>query len=92
MMARRAIAILLGLASCAALAQLAPAPLPESSPASSGAIAAAPAEQPPGRLDAAGVEAFVDGWMAAYLDENGAVGGVVSIVENGRIVLAKGYG
>jgi CubicO group peptidase (beta-lactamase class C family) len=92
MMARRAIAILLGLASCVALAQPAPAPPPESSPASSGAIAAAPAEQPPGRLDADGVEAFVDGWMAAYLDENGAVGGVVSIVENGRIVLAKGYG
>ena len=43
-------------------------------------------------LDPAGVEAFVDGFMSAYLEENGAVGGVVSIVENGQIVLAKGYG
>ena len=43
-------------------------------------------------LDPAGVEAFVDGFMTAYLEENGAVGGVVSIVENGHIVLAKGYG
>ncbi len=45
-----------------------------------------------GMLDPAGVEAFVDGFMSAYLEENGAVGGVVSIVENGQIVLAKGYG
>ncbi|HEX2466480.1 MAG TPA: serine hydrolase, partial [Thermoanaerobaculia bacterium] len=45
-----------------------------------------------GMLDPAGVEAFVDGFMTAYLEENDAVGGVVSIVENGHIVLAKGYG
>ena len=43
-------------------------------------------------LDPAGVEAFVDGFMTAYLEEAGAVGGVVAIVENGHIVLAKGYG
>jgi CubicO group peptidase (beta-lactamase class C family) len=44
------------------------------------------------QLDAVGVEAFVDGFMASYLEESGAVGGAVSIVEGGRIVLAKGYG
>jgi CubicO group peptidase (beta-lactamase class C family) len=46
----------------------------------------------PSRLDPADVEAFVDGYLASYMAENEIVGGVVSIVENGRVVLAKGYG
>ena len=43
-------------------------------------------------LDRGDVEAFIDGYMASYLEESGAVGGVVSIVQDGRMVLAKGYG
>jgi CubicO group peptidase (beta-lactamase class C family) len=56
------------------------------------AAATSPETPRAGILDPPSVEAFVDGFMSAYLEESGAVGGVVSIVENGHIVLAKGYG
>jgi CubicO group peptidase (beta-lactamase class C family) len=46
----------------------------------------------PSFLESGGVEAFVDGWMTSYLEESKAVGGVVAVVHDGRIVLAKGYG
>jgi CubicO group peptidase (beta-lactamase class C family) len=54
------------------------------------AIAGSPS--PPARLDPNDVEAFVDGFMASYLEDKAIVGGVVAVVEHGRVVLAKGYG
>ena len=43
-------------------------------------------------LGTADLEAFIDGWMAAYLDEAPAAGGVVSVVRGEELLLAKGYG
>ncbi len=37
-------------------------------------------------------EAFIDGLMAAYMSEHDAAGTVVSMVRDGRLVFAKGYG
>ncbi len=42
--------------------------------------------------DPSQLEAFVDGVMAAQFEAYRLVGGVVSIVHQGRILLAKGYG
>ncbi|MEE2778009.1 MAG: serine hydrolase domain-containing protein [Acidobacteriota bacterium] len=38
------------------------------------------------------LEAFVDGFMMAYLEAEGAAGGVVAVVQRGQTILAKGYG
>ena len=43
-------------------------------------------------LEPESVEAFVDGYMAAYLDEDNIAGAAVSVVEGSEIVFAKGYG
>ncbi len=40
----------------------------------------------------AALEAFVDGYMASYLDEANIVGATVAFVENDELVLTKGYG
>jgi len=46
--------------------------------------------QPP--LDPARLEAFVDGWMADAMTREHVPGATVSIVQNGQIILKKGYG
>ena len=38
------------------------------------------------------LEAFLDGFMDAYLAEGPVAGGVVAIVQGGELVLARGYG
>jgi CubicO group peptidase (beta-lactamase class C family) len=43
-------------------------------------------------LDRGELEAFLDGFVSAYLEETQTVGGVVSVVQGEEIVLAKGYG
>lgn len=43
-------------------------------------------------LDAAEVEAFLDGVMAAHLSEKKIAGAVVAVVRDGEVLLAKGYG
>ena len=43
-------------------------------------------------VDATELEAFVDGLMEAYLDAFHIAGGVVSVVKDGELVFAKGYG
>lgn len=42
--------------------------------------------------DKAAVEAWTDGTVQALLEANHTAGGVVSIVRNGEVILAKGYG
>lgn len=52
----------------------------------------AAAQQPPGPSDPFEVEAFLDGVMAATLDAYHIAGGTVSVVRDGRLLFAKGYG
>ena len=79
-----------------AAAPEAPAPAP-----SEPAQAAAPAPPPPpakGRLDAgapippAELEALVDGAVAQAMAEKHVPGATVSVVQNGQVILKKGYG
>jgi CubicO group peptidase (beta-lactamase class C family) len=46
----------------------------------------------PGPTDPVEVEAFFDGLMAAHLAEKGIAGATVSVVRNGALLFAKGYG
>ena len=46
--------------------------------------------QPP--LDPMRLEAFVDGWMADAMTREHVPGATVSIVQNGQVILKKGYG
>jgi CubicO group peptidase (beta-lactamase class C family) len=46
----------------------------------------------PGPTDAAEIEAFLDGVMAAHLRGEEVAGATVAVVRDGRILLAKGYG
>lgn len=43
-------------------------------------------------LPPAQLEAFVDGWMADAMNRDHVPGAAVSIVQNGQVVLKKGYG
>lgn len=45
-----------------------------------------------GPTDAAEVEAFLDGVMAAHLSEKKIAGATVAVVRDGKVLLAKGYG
>lgn len=51
---------------------------------------AAPARRGP--TDPVEVEAFLDGLMAAQLEEKNVVGAVVAVVRDGEVLLIKGYG
>ena len=50
------------------------------------------AAAPTGPTDPAELEAFVDGLLVAHLDELNTAGAVVSVVKNGELFFAKGYG
>ncbi len=64
------------------------------------AAAATPGEQirpgarlAPGQpIDPADLEAFVDGWMSDAMTREHVAGATVSVVQNGQVVLKKGYG
>jgi CubicO group peptidase (beta-lactamase class C family) len=53
---------------------------------------AAPQPQEPPAPDAAALTAFIDGAMAMQLAAKPAVGATVSVVKDGQLLLAKGYG
>jgi CubicO group peptidase (beta-lactamase class C family) len=53
---------------------------------------AAPPAPRPGPVDPLEVEAFFDGLMAAHLAEKGIAGATVSVVRDGAVLFAKGYG
>jgi len=71
---------------------VAPAPAPAASAPS------APPPQPGARLTggqplpAAELQAYVDGWVRAGMARNHIAGVTVSIVQNGQVILKKGYG
>lgn len=43
-------------------------------------------------LDPAELEAFVDGWVEAAMTREHIAGATISIVQNGQVILKKGYG
>ncbi|HJU64830.1 MAG TPA: serine hydrolase domain-containing protein, partial [Gemmatimonadaceae bacterium] len=45
-----------------------------------------------GPTDARELESFLDGMMAAHLEDHHVAGAVVSVVRNGQLLFAKGYG
>jgi len=47
---------------------------------------------PPGPSDPRELEAFIDGIMAAHLEGNHIAGATISIVKDGQLFFAKGYG
>jgi len=55
-------------------------------------IAPAAAAEPAGPSDPSELEAFLDGLVPALLDTYHAPGLVLSVVKDGRVLLAKGYG
>lgn len=59
-------------------------------PMHGGAAIHAQAEPPP--LDPVQVEAFFDGLMAAQMEIHHIPGAVVAVVQDGQVILAKGYG
>ena len=83
-------AILVALALLTAPAALAQNPAP--------AVAASPAAVGPEgvgvrqEIDPAGLEAFLDGWVADAMAREHVPGASISIVQNGRLIFKKGYG
>jgi len=85
---RHPLALLLSLMlPASALAQAARGPAPVASPVT-------PAGHSPGRglRDRAELEAFVDGVMTAFLNDKHVAGATVSVVKDGALFFAKGYG
>lgn len=85
----------LGKAILAALALLtAPAATAQeaTAPATAPATGAAPAAPSVPPLDPVRLEAYVDGWMTDAMDRAHVAGASVAVVQNGQVVLKKGYG
>ncbi len=85
----------LGKAILAALALLtAPAATAQeaTAPAAAPATGAAPAAPSVPPLDPVRLEAYVDGWMTDAMDRAHVAGASVAVVQNGQVVLKKGYG
>lgn len=64
----------------------------EAGPDGSAAVAEDPAAERQGPTDPAEVEAFLDGLMQAHMDDHDVAGATVSVVRDGQILLARGYG
>ena len=65
-------------------------PLVNSKQNNSGGVPTVP--QPTRPLDAADLESWLDGMLPAALEQGKVAGVVVSVVKDGRVLLAKGYG
>ncbi|MFZ5720770.1 MAG: serine hydrolase domain-containing protein [Pseudomonadota bacterium] len=61
------------------------APVPASRPNGARLVAGEP-------LDPAQLEAFVDGWVSGAMRREHIAGAAVTVVQNGQVVLKKGYG
>lgn len=72
-------------------ARAAPTPAPTPTPPAARKVPGArlAANQP---IDPAQLEAFVDGWIAEAMAREHVAGTTVSVVQNGQVVLKKGYG
>ncbi|WP_262689446.1 serine hydrolase domain-containing protein [Kordiimonas aestuarii] len=69
-------------------------PQPQDAQAQAQPAASAPDVKSPGtpQLDAADLEAWLDGYMSGALEQGDVAGAVVSVVKDGRPLFAKGYG
>lgn len=65
------------------------APVP---PAAPDAVALAPATPARREMTAADVEAFLDGLMPLQIEQSDIAGAVVTVVKDGQVLFAKGYG
>lgn len=79
------------LASASLLMAQKPAPLP-SPPLRQPEVKAVPSEPKAPEMTAADVGAFLDGVMALQLQREDIAGAVISVVKDGKVLLAKGYG
>ena len=86
--------VLLALVRPVAAQQEPPKRVSPSRPVSAPAAEIAPAGAPPARglRDRAELEAFMDGVMAAQLRDHHIAGATVSVVKDGALFFAKGYG
>lgn len=78
-------------AAAAAPAGQVPAPATPSLPADA-ATAVAPPTPASERLNAADLEAWLDGFMPYALEQTDVAGSVVVVVKDGKVLLQKGYG
>jgi CubicO group peptidase (beta-lactamase class C family) len=69
-----------------------PAPTPIFSPAPVASAPAAPEQSGTHELTKADLEAFLDALLPAQLQSRDIAGAVVSVVKDGQVLLAKGYG
>lgn len=72
-----------------------PAPSPIAAPATAPSLAAEQANMPPGigpELSRADLEPFFDGLINSQIESRDIAGAVVSVVRDGEVLLAKGYG
>lgn len=84
-------AFLAAFATMLAHPSAAPAQLPQPTQTGAEAAAVAPAPQR-GVHDRAELEAFIDGVMAGQLRRQHVAGATVSVVKDGKLLFAKGYG
>ncbi|WP_432767923.1 MAG: beta-lactamase family protein [Sphingopyxis sp.] len=86
--------LMIGLAALAALplAAQGPVPAPTAKPSEAAAATAPAASSPPVALDAADLEAWMDGYLPYALERARIPGAVVVVVRGGETILQKGYG
>src|SRR5262249_45382268 len=69
-----------------------PAKPPTPTPRSGEVVKEMPASETHHELTAADLEPFLDGMMPAQLERENIAGAVISVVKDGRLLFAKGYG
>lgn len=89
-------AVILAVLFCSTLSAQVPPPA-EAQPTEdardrTAAVPEAPGSQRQGPMDPAEVEAFLDGLMQAHMDDHDIAGATVSVVRDGELLLARGYG
>ena len=87
-----ALSILIAVAPAASPAQAPVAPTPAPAPARVSAPVSAPVIAPVTPLPPAELEAYVDGLVRDAMSADHIPGVTVSVVQNGQVILKKGYG
>ncbi|HXB22660.1 MAG TPA: serine hydrolase domain-containing protein [Candidatus Solibacter sp.] len=67
-------------------------PSPQTDVQTQAQVAEAQVKAPPHEMTAADVEAFLDGFVPMQLERENIAGAVVSVVKDGKVLFAKGYG
>ncbi len=69
-----------------------PASLPPQGPPQTPSAGEAKAKETPHEMTEADIEAFLDGFLPMQLERENVAGAVVSVVRDGKVLFAKGYG